>query len=250
MELKDQAIVVTGGASGIGHSAALELARQGANIIVADFDIDGAQKVAAEVEALGVKAFAYKVDVSDPDAVEALVAFAVERLGTLTGVFNNAGISKVQPLLEMDPASYRRVIEVDQFSVYYGMYFGAKKMVELGVKGAIVNTASIYGSVAAKGSFNYNAAKAAVIAMTRSGALELAEHGIRVAAVAPGFIDTPMMKQVPEEGRAALAAQHATNKLIPPEKVASVVAFLFSDAASAVNGSTVAADDGFLAFKV
>ena len=250
MALKDQAIIVTGGASGIGHSAALELARQGANLIVADFDIDGAQKAAAEAEALGVKAFAFKVDVSDPAAVEAMVDFAVEKLGTLTGVFNNAGISKVQSLLEMDPASYRRVIEVDQFSVYYGMYFGARKMVELGVKGVIVNTASIYGSVAAKGSFNYNAAKAAVIAMTRSGALELAEHGIRVAAVAPGFIDTPMMKQVPEEGRAALAAQHVTNKLIAPEKVASVVAFLFSDAASAVNGSTVAVDDGFLAFKV
>ena len=250
MALKDQAIIVTGGASGIGHSTALELARQGANLIVADFDIDGANNTVAEVEKLGVKAFAYKVDVSDPEAVEAMVAFAVEKLGTLTGIFNNAGISKVQSLLDMDPASYRRVIEVDQFSVYYGLYYGARKMVELGVKGVIVNTASIYGSVAAKGSFNYNAAKAAVIAMTRSGALELAEHGIRVAAVAPGFIDTPMMKNVPDEARAALAAQHVTNKLIQPEKVASVVAFLFSDAASAVNGSTVAADDGFLAFKV
>lgn len=250
MELKNQALIVTGGASGIGHATALELARKGASLIIADFDLDGAERTAAEAETLGVKAFAYKVDVSDPDAVKAVVDFAVEKLGTLTGVFNNAGISKVQPLLEMDPASYRRVIEVDQFSVYYGMYFGAKKMVELGVKGVIVNTASIYGSVAAKGSFNYNAAKAAVIAMTRSGALELAEYGIRVAAVAPGFIDTPMMKQVPEEGRAALAAQHVTNRLIQPEKVASVVAFLFSDAADAVNGSTVAADDGFLAFKL
>ncbi|WP_428156563.1 SDR family NAD(P)-dependent oxidoreductase [Brevundimonas sp.] len=250
MTLKDQAIIVTGGASGIGHASALELARHGANLIIADFDIDGAERVAAEVQALGVKAFAYKVDVSDPAAVEALVDFAVETLGTLTGVFNNAGISKVQSLLEMDPASYRRVIEVDQFSVYYGLHYGARKMVELGVKGVFVNTASIYGSVAAKGSFNYNAAKAAVIAMTRSGALELAEHGIRVTAVAPGFIDTPMMGQLDQSARAALAAQHVTNKLISPEKVASVVAFLFSDAASAVNGSTVAADDGFLAFKV
>jgi NAD(P)-dependent dehydrogenase (short-subunit alcohol dehydrogenase family) len=250
MTLKDQAIIVTGGASGIGHASALELARQGANLIIADFDIDGAERVAAEVQALGVKAFAYKVDVSDPAAVEALVDFAVETLGTLTGVFNNAGISKVQSLLEMDPASYRRVIEVDQFSVYYGLYYGARKMVELGVKGVFVNTASIYGSVAAKGSFNYNAAKAAVIAMTRSGALELAEHGIRVTAVAPGFIDTAMMGQLDQSARAALAAQHVTNQLISPEKVASVVAFLFSDAASAINGSTVAADDGFLAFKV
>ena len=250
MDLKDQAIIVTGGASGIGREAVLALAQKGANLIVADFNIEGAEAAAAEAEALGVKAFAYKVDVSKPEEIEALVKFAVEKLGTLTGMFNNAGISKVQSLLEMDPASYRKVIEVDQHSVYYGLYYGARKMVELGVKGVFVNTASIYGSVAARGSFNYNAAKAAVIAMTRSGALELAEHGIRVVGVAPGFIDTPMMQNVPDEARSALAAQHVTNRLIQPEKVASVVAFLFADAASAINGSTVAVDDGFLAFKV
>lgn len=155
MTLKDQAIIVTGGASGIGHASALKLARQGADLIIADFDIDGAQKAVAEIESLygaqGVRAFAYKVNVSDPEAIEALVEFAVEKLGTLTGVFNNAGMSKVQSLLDMDPASYRRVIEVDQFSVYYGLYYGARKMVQLGVKGVIINTASIYGSVAAKG---------------------------------------------------------------------------------------------------
>lgn len=250
MSLTGQAIIVTGGASGIGRATALELARQGAALIIADHNIGGALQTVSEVEELGVEAFACQVDVSDPAAVEAMIGFAVARLGTLTGLFNNAGISKTQALLDMDPAYYRRVIEVDQFSVYYGMYFGARKMVELGVKGVIVNTASIYGSVAARGSFNYNAAKAAVIAMTRSGALELAEHGIRVAAVAPGFIDTPMMQDLSEEDRSALAAQHVTNRLIPPQAVASVAAFLFSDAASAVNGSTVAADDGFLAFKV
>jgi len=253
-ELKGQVIIVTGGASGIGREACLALAGKGADLVVADFNEEGAKAVAEEVRALGgtsgIRAEAFKVDVSKADQVEALVAFAVETFGTLSGMFNNAGVSKVQSLLEMDPASYLKVIEVDQHSVYYGLHYGAKAMVKLGVKGVFVNTASIYGSVAAKGSFNYNAAKSAVIAMTRSGALELAEYGIRVAAVAPGFIETPMMGQLDETARAALASQHVTHQLIQPEKVASVVAFLFTDAASAINGSTVAVDDGFLAFKV
>lgn len=249
MDLKDQAIIVTGGASGIGREAVLALAKKGADVIVADFNIEGATAVANEAEALGVKAFAYKVDVSKAAEIEALVNFAVEKLGTLNGMFNNAGIGLVKPFLEMDPASYLKVIEVDQHSVYYGLYYGAKKMVALGAKGTFVNTASIYGSVAARGSFNYNAAKAAVVSMSRSGALELAEHGIRVVGLAPGFIDTPILGE-DEAAKAPLAAQHMHNQLIKPEKVASVVAFLFTDAASAINGSTVAADDGFLAFKV
>ncbi|MCJ1962196.1 SDR family NAD(P)-dependent oxidoreductase [Novosphingobium mangrovi (ex Hu et al. 2023)] len=248
MELKDQAIIVTGGASGIGREACFALARMGADIVVADFNAEGAAKVAEEVQALGVAAHSFQVDVSVAQEVEALVDFTVERLGTLNGLFNNAGIGLVKPFLEMDPASYLKVIEVDQHSVYYGMYYGAKKMVELGTKGTFVNTASIYGSVASRGNFNYNAAKAAVIAMTRSGALELAEHGIRVVGIAPGYIDTPILgtdKGVKDQ----LAAQHMHKELIAPEKVASVAAYLFTDAAQAINGSTVPVDDGFLAFK-
>lgn len=249
MELKDHVIIVTGGASGIGREACLALAAKGANLVVADFNLDGAEVVVGEVQALGVKAVSFKVDVSKAEEMSALVDFAVEKLGTLNGIFNNAGIGLVKPFLEMDPASYLKVIEVDQHSVYYGMYYVAKKMVALGAKGTFVNTASIYGSIASRGSFNYNAAKAAVIAMTRSGALELAEYGIRVVGVAPGFIDTPILGK-DAEFKETLAVQHMSGKLIDPAKVASVVAFLFTDAAAAVNGSTVAVDDGFLAFKV
>jgi NAD(P)-dependent dehydrogenase (short-subunit alcohol dehydrogenase family) len=121
-------------------------------------------------------------------------------------------------------------------------------MVELNVKGTIVNTASIYGTMAAVGSFNYNAAKAAVVMMSKSGALELAEHGIRVVGVAPGFIDTPILGDN-EEVKNALAAQHMREKLIQPKQVASVVTFLFSEGASAINGQTIPVDDGFLSFK-
>jgi NAD(P)-dependent dehydrogenase (short-subunit alcohol dehydrogenase family) len=190
----------------------------------------------------------FKVDVSKAAEVEAMVNFAVEKLGTLNGIFNNAGIGLVKPFLEMDPATYLKVIEVDQHSVYYGMYYAARKMVSLGAKGAFVNTASIYGTTAAVGSFNYNAAKAAVIMMTRSAALELAAHGIRVVAVAPGFINTPILGD-DVAMKEALANQHLHRKLIEPAQVASVVAFLFSEGASAINGSTIPVEDGFQIFK-
>lgn len=241
-------IIITGGASGIGRETALQLSDQGATIVVADFNEEGAKQVVTSIEAGGGTAAAYKVDVSKGDEIKALIDWTVDKFGTLSGIFNNAGIGLVKPFLEMDPESYHRVIDVDQHSVYYGMYYGAKKMVELNVPGTIVNTASIYGSVAAVGSFNYNAAKAAVVMMSKSGALELAEHGIRVVGVAPGFINTPILGD-DQEVKDALASQHMSGKLIQPEKVASVVTFLFSDAASAVNGSTVAVDDGFLSFK-
>jgi NAD(P)-dependent dehydrogenase (short-subunit alcohol dehydrogenase family) len=121
-------------------------------------------------------------------------------------------------------------------------------MVALGSKGTFVNTASIYGTTAAIASFNYNAAKAAVIMMTRSAALELAPHGIRVVAVAPGFINTPILGK-DAAMKDSLAKQHLHGKLIEPEQVASVVAFLFTDGASAINGSTIPVEDGFQIFK-
>lgn len=248
MKLENQSIIITGGASGIGHHAGRALAAEGANIIVADFNVDGATKVAAELTSKGVKAFPFKVDVSKAADVEAMVNFAVEKLGTLNGIFNNAGIGLVKPFLEMDPGTYHKVIDVDQHSVYYGMYYAAKKMVSLGAKGTFVNTASIYGTTAAVGSFNYNAAKAAVIMMTRSAALELAPHGIRVVAVAPGFINTPILGKDPVM-KESLAKQHLHGKLIEPEHVASVVAFLFTEGASAINGSTIPVEDGFQIFK-
>jgi NAD(P)-dependent dehydrogenase (short-subunit alcohol dehydrogenase family) len=248
MELKDHVIIVTGAASGIGREAAVALAKKGAKIISADYNIEGAEKTSEELREIGVPSFSFKVDVSNADQVKALVDFAVEKFGTLNGIFNNAGIGLVKPFLEMEPASYMKVIEVDQHSVYYGMWYAAKKMVQLKAKGTFVNTASIYGTMASEGSFNYNAAKAAVVMMSKTAALELAPHGIRVVGVAPGFINTPILGD-DKAIKDTLAKQHMHGRLIEPDKVASVVAFLFTDAAQAINGTTVPVDDGFLVFK-
>lgn len=145
MKLRNQAIIVTGGASGIGFHAGRALAAEGASIIVADFNLEGATRVAGELSQMGGKAFPFKVDVSKPAEVEAMVDFAVAKLGALHGIFNNAGIGLVKPFLEMDLATYHKVIEVNQHSVYYGMYYAARKMVALGLRGTFVNTASITG---------------------------------------------------------------------------------------------------------
>lgn len=248
-ELKNHVIIVTGGGSGIGKEAVFALHAKGARIVVADFNLKAAQEVAQEIVSKGGDAKAFQVDVSKGAEVEVMVSWTVENFGTLNGIFNNAGIGLVKPFLEMDPASYHRVIEVDQHSVYYGMYYAAKKMVEIGAKGTFVNTASIYGFVAALGSFNYNAAKAAVVAMSRSGALELAPYGIRVVGIAPGYIDTPILG-TDEKIKQMLAQQHMHHKLISPKAVASVVAFMFTEGASGINGQTIPVDDGFLSFKV
>ncbi len=177
-----------------------------------------------------------------------MVEFAAKTHGTLNGIFNNAGIGDVKPLLEHDPETYLRVVNVNQHGVYYGIYYAAKKMVQLGTNGVIVNTASIYAYSVSIGSINYHAAKAAVVAMTKAAALELATYNIRVVGVAPGFIATPILGDN-QEFLNKLANQHMRRNLIQPEQVASVVAFLFSNDAEAINGQVIPVDDGFLSFK-
>lgn len=247
---EDRVIIVTGGASGIGKETAYLLADEGVKLVIADFNEPLAKQVAEEINQKGGTAEPFIVDVSQKEQVAAMVDFAVEKFGTLTGIFNNAGIGLQAPLLEMDPPKYDKLIQVDQYSVYYGIYYAGKKMVELGVKnGVIINTASIYGYFSAVAAFNYNAAKAAVIAMSRSAALELAPHNIRVVGVAPGFIDTPILDDLDEATKTYLGTQHMRGKLIQPQAVAKVVRFLFSEDAEAINGSTIPVDDGFLCFK-
>lgn len=248
--MKQRVIVITGGASGIGKETAFKLAEENVKLVIADLNLDAARKVAQTLEKDGHQARAFKMDVSKEEDFQKVLEFTVSEFGTITGIFNNAGIGIQKPLLDMDYDTYKKVIEIDQDSIYFGTRLTAKKMIELGVEnGVIVNTASIYGYMAAQQSYNYHAAKAAVVMMTKAGAIELAEHNIRVVAVAPGFVDTPILEALDEEVKAHIASQHMRKKLIDPKEIANVVRFLFSEEASAINGSTIAVDDGFLAFK-
>jgi len=248
---EENVIIITGGASGIGKETAFLMAGQGTKLVIADINDSLAKDVAEQINQKGGTAVPFKVDVANKEQVAAMVEFAVEQFGTLTGIFNNAGIGLQAPLLKMDPSKYDKVIQVDQYGVYFGIYYAAKKMVELGVKkGVIVNTASLYAYISGVTYFNYNAAKAAVVAMTRSGALELAKHNIRVVGIAPGYVDTPILDALDKSGKDYVARKnHMRGRLIKPEAVAKVVRFLFSDDADAINGSTIPVEDGGLGFK-
>jgi len=247
MRLSGKVALITGGASGIGLATAKKFIAEGAKVAIADIALERAQEVAA---GLGEAAFAVGVDVSKFDEVEAAVQSTVDHFGKLDVMFNNAGIAGGRPLIEHDPkVDYEPMIRVDQDGVYYGILAAARQFKRQGTPGVIINTSSIYGQQAAEIAFTYSAAKAAVISFTRSAAYELAEYGIRVVAITPGRVATPIINQFSEELRALFASEQLRNKLTEPEEIANVVAFLASDESNVINGTVVSVDDGYSVFK-
>ncbi|WP_336769575.1 SDR family oxidoreductase [Bacillus bombysepticus] len=249
MSLKNKVAVVTGGASGIGRATSIKLASEGAKVIVADFnESEGAQTVETILKLNGEAVFK-KADVSKPKDVEDLVEFTIKTFGSIDIMFNNAGIGVNKPLLEHDPKTYHKVIGVNQHGVYYGIYYAAQKMQELGINGVIINTASAFGYMAALGTFGYHASKGAVVMMTKSAALELAPYNIRVVGIAPGFVDTGIIKHAPDNVRTYLSNLQMGKELMTPEDIANTVSFLASEESKGINGQTLHVDDGYTSFK-
>jgi len=242
--------VVTGAGSGIGRATALKLAREGARVVVAEIDRGRGEGTVGLVRERGGEAVFEHTDVSSFEQVEAAVERAVSHYGSLDVMFNNAGIGVYKPLLEHEPEYYDRVVKVNQYGVYYGILAAGRKMRDLGVQGVIVNTASVYAFLASPGVIGYHAAKGAVRMMTQAAALELAPHGIRVVAVAPGGVDTPIIQGYKDMGLSdRLARGQMRRRLQRPEEIAAVVSLLASLQANAINGSVVMADDGYAGFK-
>jgi len=231
--------LVTGGASGIGQATARRLARDGARVAVLDRDGDGVRAVADE---LGGPAF--EVDVRDGDAVRAAVAATVELLGGLTILVNNAGVGDLRPMHTVDERLWHRLLDVNLTGTYHAMAAAVPVMLEAG-RGAIVNNASVSGMSPTRNEAAYSAAKAGVIALTASGALEYGPT-IRVNCVAPGFIRTPLTAiwdQYPE-AFAPIEEAIPLRRIGEAEEVADVIAFLCSDAAAYVTGHTLVVDGG------
>lgn len=247
-EFANKVAVVTGAGSGIGEAIAKELAHEGALVIVADLDKDAIRRVSDEILGAGGSAHACEVDVSDVDAVERMVAFAVDKGGGLHLAVNNAGIGGPSvPTGEYEPDDWRRVIDVNLHGVFYGMKYQIATMLKSG-GGSIVNMSSILGSVGFANSSAYVASKHAVNGLTKTAAMEYATQNIRVNAVGPAFIDTPLLsKNLDEEVIDQLVDLHPVARLGRSEEVSALTCFLLSDRASFITGSYHLVDGGYTA---
>jgi len=242
--------VVTAGGSGIGAATARLFARADAAVVVADLSGRRAEAVAADIAGAGGRVAWLKMDASDPAGVRAAIALAMDRYGRLDVMVNNAGHAEVAPLHELSLERWRRTIDVTLTGAFLGMKFCLPIMRGQG-GGAVVNTASISGTAGDYGLSAYNAAKAGVINLTRSAALENARHNIRVNCVCPGAIDTraPMLMagDRADEHRRAHAAATPLGRMGQAEEIARTILFLASDAASFITGAAVVADGGLTA---
>ncbi|MGN0640296.1 MAG: 3-oxoacyl-[acyl-carrier-protein] reductase [Oscillospiraceae bacterium] len=235
--------IITGSGRGIGAAIAKRLAKDGFDIVINELSEQAGEQTAEECRALGVKASVYACDVSNYAQCEEMVKKVKEEFGTIDVLVNNAGITRDGLLLRMSEETYDDVIRINQKSVFnMTKLVGAVMLRQKG--GSIVNLASVAGLYGNPGQMNYSASKGAVISMTKTAAKELGSRGIRVNAVAPGFISTPMTDKLTDEQKNAILAQIAMKRYGTADEVANVVAFLCGEESSYVTGQIIEISGG------
>lgn len=246
-QLENRVALVTGAASGIGKETALLFAREGAKVVVSDIAEDDGNTVVSEIEDGGGEALFVRADTSKPGDHEELVQKTVEKFGQLDIAVNNAGIGGPQgPVGEYPVEGWDNIIAINLSGVFYGMNRQIPAMLDSG-GGSVINMASILGSVGSPGVAGYVAAKHGVVGLTKSAALDYGDQNIRVNAVGPGYIKTPLLDEMDEEQINQLVGLHPMGRLGKPEEIAELVLWLASDKSSFVTGSYHPVDGGYLA---
>ncbi|MGD9665324.1 MAG: SDR family NAD(P)-dependent oxidoreductase [Novosphingobium sp.] len=241
-DLSGKVALVTGGASGIGEACARGFHAAGAKVVIADLNPDAAGALADE---LGEGATATKVDVADPGSCQAMVDFTIKTFGALDIAVNNAGIStELASLPETRIEDWRKVISINLDGVFYCL---KPEMAVMKAGASIVNIASVMGAIGRTGAAAYVASKHGVVGLTKVAALEGAENNIRVNAIGPGYIETPLLKQATLEALDTIAGLHPVGRLGKPDEIASAVLFLASPAASFITGAYYPVDGGYIA---
>ncbi len=250
-ELADKVIVVTGGGSGIGRETALAMAAEGARLVIADLVEDSATAVAGEIAAAGGAALGLRCDVTRSDDVEQMFDEVIAHYGRVDCAFNNAGIEgRFARTVEYSDSDWAQTIAVNLTGVFYCLRREIQEMLKNPSGGSIVNTASITGLVGWRGAPAYSASKHAVVGLTRTAALENARYRIRVNAVCPGVVETPMGERIFAEAPGAkerLVARHPQGRLAQTSEVANAVLWLCSDRSSFTTGHALTVDGGFVA---
>ena len=243
MKLTGKVALVTGAAQGIGKAIALLLARNGADLVVSDINLEKAEETAKEIRAIGPKAMAVKVDVANWSDVERMVTGILEKLAKIDILVNNAGITRDKLILRMTEEDWDAVLGVN----LKGTFNCTKAVVRHMAKqrsGKIVNIASVVGEMGNAGQANYSASKAGVIGLTKTIAREYAQRGINVNAIAPGYIETPMTEALPEKAKEELRKLIPMERLGKPEDVAEAVLFLVSEESSYITGQVLNVNGG------
>ena len=239
--------LVTGGGSGLGEAISKDLAKNGVKVVVTDIDLDSAKRVADEIVAAGGTATPFQGNTAVAEDSRKAVEFAIETYGGLNYAVNNAGIGGANaPVGEVDVEDWNRVIDINLNGVLYGMRHQIPAILASGgSEGAIVNMASIHGTVAALGNAAYTASKHAVVGLTKNAAAEYGPQGLRINAIGPGYIETPLLASSPKEVLAGLETKHPLGRLGRPDEIANVTTFLLSDKASFMTGAYVLVDGGY-----